>query len=229
MPTDRGLIDQQLQALGDSARWWDQRELRDLPAVLDPDEEILAIARGRVARVRWLRRSWLIVVTQRRLVCLRSSGRSSWRQFEVSTGEITRVSLRIGPLNGRVLVMTGGGTYRLLVPRADAYKLQTALAGLATSVDRASPRFAPTRVVHRMLDHVLALPAVALGPDPSSPRALKAHDPRALEAAGTSALAERLQAVEHEVHELRQQVGFLEQLLRQRHVASTAGDEFPSI
>jgi hypothetical protein len=52
MGMDRGRIDQQLEALGEGSRWWDVRELRDLPAVLDADEEILAIARGKLARVR---------------------------------------------------------------------------------------------------------------------------------------------------------------------------------
>ena len=131
MPIDRGTIDQQLRALGETSRW-DERELRDLPTVLHSDETILAISRGKIARLRWLRRSWLIVVTNERLLCLRSSGRS-WRQLEVSASQIARVALRIGVFRGRVIVLTTGSTYRLLVPRWDAYKLLTALSGLAQS------------------------------------------------------------------------------------------------
>lgn len=212
MPTDRGLIDQQLQALGDRSRWWDQRELRDLPSVLDPDERILAVARGKIARGRWLRRSWLIVVTDRRLVCLRSGDKTSWRQLEVAADEISRVSLRIRPLHGRVIVTASGHKYRLAVPRADSYKIHAALASLGSSTDKTLSQFGPTRVVHRILDHLLALPAVTLGPDPNTtlPSA-RADDP---------AIDDRLQALEQELQELREQVSFLEQLLRERQAIS---------
>lgn len=207
MPIDRGIIDQQLQALGESSRWWDQRELRDLPAVLDSDERILAITRGKIARLRWLRRSWLIVVTDRRLLCIRSGPRTSWRQLEVSADQITRVALRVGLFRGRVLVVAGGHTYRLLVPRFDAYRLVTALSGLGTSGSEAVVGFAPTRMVRRVMDHVLALPAAAFNPE--TPRVLPVP-------AIHSEMEQRLSSMEEEVQELRRQIDFLEQLLRQR-------------
>jgi hypothetical protein len=231
MPIDRGIIEQQLEALGEGSRWWEQREFRDLPAVLEADEQMLAIARGKVARIRWMRRSWLIVVTQRRLLCLRSGGRASWRQLEVRAGQIARVSLRIGPFRGRVVVVTSGQTYRLLVPSADAYRLQRALSGLGTPPLETGSRFAPARIVHRMIDHVLALPAVALGPDAVHDRPADADASRrpALAPPDASAIEERVQSLEREVRELRQQVEFLEQLLRERHSASPAGDAVSSL
>jgi hypothetical protein len=82
-----------------------------------------------------------------------------------------------------------------------------------------------------MIDHVLALPAVALGPDTPSARPPD-PDPargRALPPAVQSAVEDRLQSLEHEVQELRQQVEFLEQLLRQRHAASSATEGFGSM
>lgn len=221
MSIDRGAIEQQLQALGEGSRWWDTRELRDLPAVLDADERILAISRGKIARIRWLRRAWLIVVTERRLLCIRSGPRTSWRQLEVGATQIVRVSLRVGLFRGRVLVHAADHTYRLLVPKGDAYKLEGALAGLATSGKSVAPGFAPTRMVHRMLDHVLALPAVAMNPElpkppgPSRPKV----DP-----AGRD---ERIQGMEGELQELRQQVDFLEDLLRQRHALPAKAPKSP--
>jgi hypothetical protein len=215
MPIDRGIVDQQLQALGESSRW-DQRELRDLPGVLERDEQILAISHGKIARPRWLRRSWLIVVTDRRLLCLCSSGRMSWRQLEVSTDQITRVSLRIGPFSGRVLVVAGGQTFRLRVPRLDAYNLVGALSSLGTSGNEAVLGFSPTRMVRRMVDHVLALPAAAFTPNVAGSTA---PTPDAL------ATEERVHSLQEEVLQLRQQVDFLEQLLRQRQSTLGAGEE----
>lgn len=213
MPLDRGLIDQQLQALRESSQWWDQRELRDLPAVLHADEHIAAISRGKIGRVRWLRRSWLIVVTDQRLLCIRSGG-TTWRQLEIRGGQIVRTALRVGLFRGRVIVQAGALTLKLLVPRDDAYKLVNALAKLGTPPDEAFSGFGPTRVVRRVMDHVLALPAAALEPGP-----LPSSTPRQ-PATDYGAVDRRVQAMEDELQELRRQVDFLEDLLNQRHLTA---------
>ncbi len=221
MAIDRGTIDKQLQALGDSARWWDQRELRDLPSVMNEGERILAIARGKLARVRWLRRSWLIVATDRRLLCLRSGGPTKWQQVEVDAGQITRVALRVGPLRGRVVVVAGGNTYRLLVPRPDSYKLSDALSRLSTHSRDALSVPGPTLVVRRVFDHVLSLPAAVLNPAP--PLALVKTPPPE-----TAMLDERVAQLEEQVQELQRQVTFLEDLLRERHAATGVMDDLHS-
>jgi hypothetical protein len=210
MSIDRGSIEDQLQAIGEGTRWWDKREMRDLPDVLHPGERILAISRGKIARVRMLRRTWLIVVTDRRLLCLRSNSGTGWRQLEVGAAQLARVSLRVGPFRGRVRVQTGTDTtWRLLVPRPDAWKLESALAGLVSPGKHVPGGFGPVRMVHRVIEHVLALPAAALNPD--EVRAIAAPPPDNTENDA------RLEALEAEIHELRQQVDFLENLLRQRH------------
>lgn len=214
MPIDRGQMDQQLEALGEGARWWDVRELRDLPAVLHADEQIQALARGKIGRPRWLHRLWLIVVTDRRLLMLRS-GASGWQQLEVPAAQITRVTLRIGPLRGRVIVLGAGRRYRLLVQRPDGYRLLNALTNVAEPAREAIAGFGATRVARRMIDHVLSLPAVALGPDAAPlPPPRPSVDLRVVE--------QRFQALEEEVERLRQQVDFLEQLLRQRQLEEPA-------
>jgi len=206
MPIDRGIIDHQLQTLGEGTRWWELRELRDLPSVLQADEKILAISRGKVARLRWLRRTWLIVVTDRRLLCIRSAHRAGWRQIEVNAGHIERVALRIGPFRGRLIIVAGGYRYRLLVSRKDSHKLLSAFARVTTPLQPLQ-RITPTIMVRRVIDHMLALPAAAFSPSieplPAPP------DPAALLEAD-----ERVQSLEHEVEELHKQVEFLEQLLR---------------
>lgn len=209
MPLDRGTIDQQLQALGESTAWWEQREMRDLPAVLHHDERILAIARGKVARLRWLRRSWLIVLTDVRLVCIRSS-RRSWRQFEVDVDQVTRVSLRVGPFRGRLLIRLTNDTLRILLQRASAYRLQSALRSVVTAAEPVSG-FGPTRVLRRVMDHMLALPAAAFNPQEQR-AALPAPAPMPQD----HTAVEYVQRLESEVDQLRQQVDFLEQLLRER-------------
>lgn len=210
MPIDRGVIDQQLQELRESQRWWEEREFRDLPSVLRADEQIMALSRGRIARPRLLRRSWLIVVTDSRLLCLRSR-RRGWRQIEIGADQIERVSIGVGVLSGRVHVLAAGQRHRLVVPRQDAYKLLKALAGLGTPAREAVSGFGPTRVVKRVVSHMLALPTVALGPTDAPARSLPAKTPED---------GERVHMLEDEIQELRQQVTFLEQLLRERQTAA---------
>lgn len=209
MPIDRGVIDQQLQDLGEGSRWWNVRELRDLPAVLHADECIRAIARGKIARLRWLRRPWLILVSDQRLLCLRSGGRTSWRQLEVPAGQITRVTLHVGPFRGRVRVTAGGRKYGLLVPRAAAYKVHSALSSLSPPATLAGAGFRPTRMARQVIDHILALPAVAL--DLDRPKTVSQQ------AADTSGLQLRLESLEKQVQEMQEHIDFLEKLLRQRH------------
>lgn len=188
--------------------------------MLHANEHILAISRGKIARLRWLRRSWLIVVTEKRIICLRSANRTSWRQLEVDTAQISRVALRVGPFRGRVLVVAGGHNYRLLMPRTDAYKVFAAISSLESTAKAVDSDFAPVRMVRRMVEHVLALPAAAVSPYTPKP-ASKALAPPA-DAAESD---ERFQSLGEEMEELRQQVSFLEQLLHQRHANSVPSQE----
>lgn len=207
-----------MQALGEGNRWWNQRELRDLPGVLSADEQIIALAVGKVTRLRFMRRPWLIVVTDKRLLCLRSSARSGWRQFEVAAHQIQRLALRVGLFRGRILVDTGGPRYRLLLPKLDAFKVHASLSEIATSRQPRLPGFGPTRIARRIIDHVLALPAAAF--DPTEPEA-----PPPPQVALLPAPDPQVEQLEQQVHQLQQQVEFLEELLRQRQAEQlTTGD-----
>jgi hypothetical protein len=109
-----------------------------------------------------------------------------------------------------VLVVAGGQTFRLLVPREDAYKLMTALSSLGTHAKDTFTGYGPTRIVRRVMDHVLALPAAAL--DPAGPRTVRV-------AVDNAAVEQRVASLEEDVQELRQQVEFLEKLLRERQLS----------
>lgn len=212
---DRSTLTEQLDALGGSSRWWNERELRDLPSILQPDEEVLAIARGKVGRIRVMRRSWLVLATDQRLLCVRSMRGAGWRQFELRADQVRRVSLRIGPFRGRVLVHTVGETYRVLLPRNDAYDVFRALQGIAglPQITGTTPR----QVVRRVIDHILAFPAAALDPEPPPARRPAVAPPVPPPAPPPPEVQDRMEQLESETEELRQQVAFLEQLLGDRH------------
>ena len=211
MPLDRGTIEQQLHALGESPRWWDRRELRDLPGALNADETIKAIAVGKLFRPRLLRRPWLIVVTNARLLCLCSGTRMSRRQIELLAGEITRVWSGMGVFRSRVVVLAGGEKYRLIVRRTDAFKLLAAISNLVQARPEPLHGAWPTAVAGRVVRHILALPTVALQPEQEKPVPPPAQ----------TMDEDRLAMLEDQVQRLQQQVDFLENLLRRRYPALT--------
>jgi hypothetical protein len=79
------------------------------------------------------------------------------------------------------------------------------------------PSFRPGLMVRRVIDHVLALPAVALNPEgPRPPAPLPPP-------ANKGVSDEHVHALEAQLDELRQQVDFLEQLLHQQHADPVLG------
>jgi len=115
-------------------------------------------------------------------------------------------------MRGRVVVIAGGQSYRLLVPRPDSFKLSAALTSLGANRRESPTASRPVLMVRRVVDHVLALPAAALNPAPPSQPVIVRPD--------TSGIEQRLHFMEEQVRELQEQVAFLEQLLRRRHEVS---------
>jgi hypothetical protein len=117
-----------------------------------------------------------------------------------------------------VLVGAGGSTLRLLVPRPDAYRLSAALQSVGGERQSFSG-FAPGRVVRRVFDHVLSLPAAAFSPDAPAPAPIAPRPADPL-------LEQRVHFLEEQLQELQKQVDFLEQLLRERQGALAPGEDF---
>lgn len=219
MPLDRGVVEQQLRAIGEGAHWWNVRELRDLPQVLHEDEQILAIGTGRISRLRLPRRPWLVVVTPARLLLLRSYADTGWRHLEAAMHLIERGSLRTGPFSGRVRLVVGGRAMRVVLSRDQAYRVHDAVAAHAAVARGTLAGIGAGSIVRRMVDHVLAMPAVAFSPATAGRLPAAAAVP----APGDAELEQRVQALEEQVERLQEQVEFLEQLLRERQVRSGPG------
>ncbi len=207
MPLDHAIIEQQLAALGEPSSWWERRELRDLPSALHADEQIRAIALGRLLRTGWLR-DWLFVVTNQRLICLQTDKHMGRRQLDLHAGQLTDVSIRTRVLRAIVMVRAYGEAYRLRVRRSDAVKLVAAISQLMQPRERppvANPT--PGVMVGRVIRHMLALPYAAV------------EDANALPAKAAQLspdVGARLQQLEDQMQRLQQQMDFIEELLQQR-------------
>ncbi len=210
MPLDRGTIEQQLEALGESSRWWERRELRDLPTAMHADERILAIALGKVSRSRrpGFARQWLLLVSNARLLCLQPAKGMSRRQLDLPASQITGLSVRPRLFRTRVIVVSHDVKYRLRVTRADGFKLFAALSNIMPVRPDSLAGRGPGIMVQRVVRHILALPTAALQPEAKPVAPSPPFDPTTLE--------RRLQLLEDDVQRLQQQVDFLEDLLDQR-------------
>ena len=209
MPLDRGTVEQQLQAIGEGSRWWEQLELRDLPDALHANENIRAIAVGAIWREMMIRRNWLIVVTDQRMLALRSGRKMMRKQLELTGNDITRVSMRMGPFNAQIKILASGSKIRIKVKRPEGYKLLNALS-LLTPRREEPIKAGLGSMAGRVIQHVLDLPTAALHPGERVQAALlPAPDPMT---------EQRIQALEDQVQRLQQQVDFLEALLRQREL-----------
>ena len=84
MAVDRALLDRQLAELPESARWAVRPEVQDLANLLTPGERVVTgvtgwlIESGKLAM-----RTWLIIATSQRLLCLRKVGDAGLRKVEM--------------------------------------------------------------------------------------------------------------------------------------------------
>lgn len=170
------------RVLGRGGRW------PDLSDVLLAGEGVAFIDVARVKSSRFPKLSrWFVVVTDRRLICLRKSRRAAREQLHVPLSRIEKVFQR-GILGRKVVVITARG--RLRINGLNGYS-GGQLVGLLLSAIRGQRPF------------VLASPPGA----PALPPA---------QAAAQEALLARLEELESHVDRLTQQVRFLEELMQAR-------------
>lgn len=217
MPVDRGAIDAQLREIGEGERWWEQREFRDLPYILQADERIQGIINGKILGS-WPRPrvrpsgAWLIVVTSQRLIGLKQE-RFGRKQVEVAAGQIKRVHESSRLRAFQIILETTQQRYRIRIPKEDAFRFSRALAPLIPD--------APVQALHPALQEwswvpgistVAALPGVGGIVSKASLLAPPDYASRA-QVARLEATVEQLQG---SVERLQQQVAFLEDLLQKQ-------------
>jgi hypothetical protein len=214
MAVDRGVIDTQLREIGAGDRWWEQREFRELPYILQPGERIQGLVVGRVLASRRPRltpaRRWLIVATDQRLLCLRQE-RFSRRQIEFGAGQILRLVHGSRIRSYQISVETPGRRVRIRVPKVEAARFVAALAPLLPQT-----HLAPLDPHVEQFSWIPGLRTVAALPGVtrivSSVAMLSPPDPVPREQ--IERLETAIAEMRGEIEELRQSVEFLEDLLQ---------------
>ncbi|HEX6925547.1 MAG TPA: hypothetical protein VF167_08955 [Longimicrobiaceae bacterium] len=216
MPVDRGAIDAQLREIGEGEHWWELREFRTLPHVLEAEERIRGLVLGKLLLSRRPRlrpaRRWLVVATDERLLCILQE-RYARRQVEVRRDQISRLEHGPRVRSYQILVESAGRRVRIRIPKKDAVRFSAALTPLAPQ-----NALAPLPPEVESLAWIPGLTTVATLPGFSGIVSKVARlSPPAPPAPGRieqlEAAVDQLQA---DVERLQQQVEFLEKLLDQR-------------
>lgn len=212
MPIDRGAIDAQLREIGEGDRWWEHREFRDLPHILHADEQIRGLASGKLLTARRPRfrmmGSWLFVTTNQRLIALKQE-RFARKQIEITAGQVMRVRPSNRLRSCQIVVETPQRKYRLRVPKAEAFRFAGSLGTLMPT-----PPAQPLAVEADswFMGTVAALPGVAGLVERVSGNTGHDSVPRAQ----FERLELTVEALQNDLERLRQQVSFLEDLLRKQ-------------
>jgi hypothetical protein len=133
----------QLKALGDFHRWFTRKEIQHLPEVLHRGERIKALTSGR-----YQGNTWLIIVTDQRIVFLDKGMVFGLKQDELPLHQISSLSHRTGLIFGELHIATSGG-YCILerIPKDEAAKIA---AIISTLIRTASPMTGPVDVASQL-------------------------------------------------------------------------------
>jgi len=215
MPVDRSTIDAQLREIGEGDRWWEEREFRDLPYILNADERIHGIVNARLFGPRRPRvlpaAHWLIVATSQRLICLKRE-RVGRGQVDIHLGQIIGMQHRSRIRGVQIVLDTPQRRYRIRVSKADAFRFIGALAPLVPQ---------PAMLANGQPPAALLPPgSITLEGQPRLSRLLSRVTGHPASDYATRAELARLESVverlENDVERMRQHVEFLENLLQQR-------------
>jgi len=173
-------------------------DIPDVGDVLFDGEQVAFVARGRVRSSRIPRPGrWIIMVTDRRLLCVRENGDAARRTISVALSRIEH-AYQHGLLTSKVEVVTQRGRIRI---RGLGRRTGAQLVGWVMAAARGEVEAAPARVVAK--SSPTALPAAAAKRPPL------ADDP----------VLSRMDEMESLVEQLGDQVRFLENLLESKQRA----------
>jgi hypothetical protein len=194
MPVERSAIVEQLAEIGEADRWWGHPEMRELPDILNSEEKIQAVVTGklktRLPRMPQLR-SWLMVVTDTRLICVRGGERFGRRQLDIPLKHITTLAHKTWMLRASVTIRTSSQRrHRIVIKQGDALKF---IAALSSAVNRLSPA-------------------------PFMRGALPAPGVEYVLRADLEKVFDRIEMLEDEIDRMQKQVDFMEDLLKRRNI-----------
>ena len=126
MSVSKNAVTQQLHSLGDFHRFFTSREIGCLPDILAEGETIHGITSGFYEA-----RTWIIVITDIRLIFLDKKFFVGVRQVDMPLAHISSISQKSGFFFGEIEVATSSGRRSITnLPRKNVMKISSIIAGL---------------------------------------------------------------------------------------------------
>ncbi len=174
--------------------WSDREEIHVLPEILRPAEGLVVVGSGTVLRSGRLAQSrWLVVITDRRLLCIKGRQPVTRKVIEMPISAVRSVESK-GLWRKMLVLETGYGTLRISgVKKSVAAEMVAGLSALMKSFRGEAPQATAIRRAE--------LPMEGAAPDAASATAV-------LE------VREIVSELQEEMRQLRGQVAFLEGLVR---------------
>lgn len=135
MPVDISVVDAQMRAIGVVSTFGTKKEVRELPRILSPGENIRGMASGFMDG-----NTWLITVTDRRIILLDKGMIYGLKQLELPISQIKSVTSKVGLVFGEILIDTGGQTQKMEnMQKVDAPKIANIISELVHCSGVATP------------------------------------------------------------------------------------------
>lgn len=126
MAIDKKIVDEQIARLGDFSKWFTKKERNYLHEVLSSGEEIRALTSGLLDGT-----TWLVTVTNRRVVFLDKGMIFGLKQMELPISHISAVSHKTGLMFGKIEVSSAGGTKTIsMIEKQDVPKIAQIISDL---------------------------------------------------------------------------------------------------
>ncbi|MDX1674164.1 MAG: hypothetical protein R3314_05105 [Longimicrobiales bacterium] len=195
--------------------WSDREETHVVPEILRLAEEIVAVGSGTVVRTGRLAQSkWLVVLTDRRLLCIKGRSEESRKVIDMPVSQVREAEAK-GLIRKTLTLDTGYGALRISGMKKDvAAELVEALRSLMEGFEdgvparRVAPRAEPSN----------ADPAEHAGPEEPT------VDPPDSTAQELETLQRTVADLTGRVTELTERVAFLEELVRSNVALAEPGD-----
>ncbi len=140
---DPDSFDQQLKALGDFHQWFTRKEINHLPEILSKGERIRALTSGL-----YQGNTWLITVTDQRLLFLDKGMMFGLKQVELPLKQISALSHKTGLMFGEIHISTSGGNSVIQsIPKSEVAKIAAIISTLVRQVQEVKSAAVATQPV----------------------------------------------------------------------------------
>lgn len=130
MTVEKSVIDEQIANLGKFDKLFTKKEIKYLPEIIMPGETIRAITSGMLDG-----NSWLITVTDRRIVFLDKGIIFGLKQIEFPLKQVSSITHKIGLVTGTIEVSTSAGSKKIKnLTKPDTKKVAQIISDLVASI-----------------------------------------------------------------------------------------------